>query len=53
MHWTSLLINGGIVDWRIAQLFTTFALLFRIKKNNRYDQDRISKRNCSQDWLGK
>ena len=32
MHWTSLLINGGIVDWRIAQLFTTFALLFRIKK---------------------
>ena len=30
MHWTSLLINGGIVDWRIAQLFTTFALLFRI-----------------------
>ena len=32
MHWTSLLINGGIVDLRIAQLFTTFALLFRIKK---------------------
>ena len=32
MHWTSLLINGGIVDWRIAQLFTTFALLFRIIK---------------------
>ena len=34
MHWTSLLINGGIVDWRIAQLFTTFALLFRIIKQN-------------------
>ena len=32
MHWTSLLKNGGIVDWRIAQLFTTFALLFRIIK---------------------
>ena len=32
MHWTNLLINGGIVDWRIAQLFTTFALLFRILK---------------------
>ena len=32
MHWTSLLINGGIVDWRIAQLFTTFALPYRIKK---------------------